>query len=124
LKFVVKITAFVNEIAAAHPDKVTVSSIGKSHENRDIPLVKISTGGSGKKAIVIDGGKLFLKAFESKTLKPLKKYGRLANCLPYPGIHAREWISPAFVTWLINELVENYAAHPQYVDNVDWYVMH
>ena len=40
------------------------------------------------------------------------------------GIHAREWISPAFVTWLINELVENYAAHPQYVDNVDWYVMH
>ncbi len=38
------------------------------------------------------------------------------------GIHAREWISPAFVTWLINELVENYAAHPQYVDNVDWYI--
>jgi hypothetical protein len=40
------------------------------------------------------------------------------------GIHAREWISPAFVTWLINELVENYAAHPEYVDNVDWYVVH
>jgi hypothetical protein len=40
------------------------------------------------------------------------------------GIHAREWISPAFVTWLINELVENYAAHPEYVDNVDWYVKH
>ena len=38
------------------------------------------------------------------------------------GIHAREWISPAFVTWLIHELVENYAAHPQYVDNVDWYL--
>ena len=40
------------------------------------------------------------------------------------GIHARECISPAFVTWLINELVENYAAHPEYVDNVDWYVVH
>ncbi len=38
------------------------------------------------------------------------------------GIHAREWISPAFVTWLIHELVENYAAHPQYVDNIDWYI--
>ena len=39
------------------------------------------------------------------------------------GIHAREWISPAFVTWLIRELVENYAAHPQYVDQMDWYIM-
>lgn len=38
------------------------------------------------------------------------------------GIHAREWISPAFVTWLMHELVENYEAHPQYVDNIDWYV--
>jgi len=88
------ISAFCNEIAAAHPNMVTVSSIGRSYENRAIPMVKISTGGSGKKAIVVDG-----------------------------GIHAREWISPAFVTWLINELVENYAAHPQYVDNVDWYIM-
>ncbi|KAK4036131.1 hypothetical protein OUZ56_028196 [Daphnia magna] len=88
------ISAFVNEIAAAHPNLVTVSSIGRTHEGRDMPLVKISSGGAGKKAIVVDG-----------------------------GIHAREWISPAFVTWLINELVENYAAHPQYVDNVDWYIM-
>nr|CAG4639773.1 EOG090X00QE [Daphnia pulex]SVE84696.1 EOG090X00QE [Daphnia pulex] len=54
-------------------------------------FVKISTGGTGKKAIFVDG-----------------------------GIHAREWISPAYVTWLIRELVENYAAHPQYVDNIDW----
>ncbi len=37
---------------------VTVSSIGKTFENRDMPLVKISTGGTGKKAIVVDGGKL------------------------------------------------------------------
>jgi hypothetical protein len=36
------------------------------------------------------------------------------------GIHGREWISPAWTTWLINELAENYAAHPQYVDNLDW----
>nr|SVE83493.1 EOG090X00QE [Daphnia pulex] len=57
-------------------------------------FVKISTGGTGKKAIFVDG-----------------------------GIHAREWISPAYVTWLIRELVENYAAHPQYVDNIDWYIM-
>lgn len=68
-------------------------SAGKSSEGRDMHLVKISTGNSSqKKAIFVDG-----------------------------GIHAREWISPAFTTWLIHELVENYAAHPEYVDNVDWY---
>lgn len=27
------------------------------------------------------------------------------------------------VTYIIRELVENYAAHPQYVDNVDWFFM-
>jgi len=27
------------------------------------------------------------------------------------------------VTWIISELVENYSAHPQYVDNLDWYFM-
>jgi hypothetical protein len=40
---------------------VTVSSIGRSYENRAIPMVKISTGGSGKKAIVVDGGKFNLQ---------------------------------------------------------------
>jgi len=85
---------FINELATNFPNLVTVSSIGKSYEGRDMPLVKISTGGSGKNAIVIDG-----------------------------GIHAREWISPAVVTWIISELVENYAAHPDLVDNVDWYIM-
>jgi len=39
------------------------------------------------------------------------------------GIHAREWMSPAFVTWLINELVVNNTAHPQYTENMDWYFM-
>jgi murein tripeptide amidase MpaA len=33
------------------------------------------------------------------------------------GIHAREWISPAVGTFIIRELVENYDAHPQYLDN-------
>jgi hypothetical protein len=57
----IKISAFCNEIAAAHPNMVTVSSIGRSYENRAIPMVKISTGGSGKKAIVVDGGKFNLQ---------------------------------------------------------------
>ena len=38
-------------------------------------------------------------------------------------MHAREWISPASVTYIINELVENRDAHGEAVKNVDWYIL-
>ena len=37
------------------------------------------------------------------------------------GIHAREWIAPAVATYLVNELVTNNAAHPDYLDKINWY---
>ena len=39
------------------------------------------------------------------------------------GIHAREWISPATVTWMLKELVENDAAHPDLTEKMDWYIL-
>ena len=36
------------------------------------------------------------------------------------GIHAREWVSPAAVTWMLKELVENDAAHSDLTQNMDW----
>ncbi|XP_046443448.1 carboxypeptidase B-like isoform X3 [Daphnia pulex] len=92
------ISVFLAQIAQAHPDIVTLKTIGKTHENREMYMVKISNTQANsnvtKNAILVDG-----------------------------GIHAREWIAPAFNTWLINELVENYAAHPEYLDNLDWYIL-
>ena len=38
----------------------------------------------------------------------------------YPGIHAREWVSPATVTWMLMELVENDANHSDLTQNLDW----
>lgn len=55
---------------------------------------RISNGNSGNKAIWIDG-----------------------------GIHAREWISPASVTYVVNDLVENWDNQPDYIKNVNWYVL-
>ncbi len=39
------------------------------------------------------------------------------------GVHAREWIAPAVATYTIYELIENYAAHPQYADNFNFYIV-
>ena len=39
------------------------------------------------------------------------------------GIHAREWISPATCTWMIRELIENDAKHPQLLNDLDWYIL-
>ncbi|KAI9551432.1 hypothetical protein GHT06_021765 [Daphnia sinensis] len=50
------IEEFLNELAAAYPNLMTTSVVGQSYEGNNMNLVKISTGGSGKKAIFIDGG--------------------------------------------------------------------
>lgn len=36
------------------------------------------------------------------------------------GIHAREWITHAAVTWVLKELVENDADHADLLENLDW----
>lgn len=54
--------------------------------------MKVSNGNQNNKALWIDG-----------------------------GMHAREWITPATVTYIINHLVLNYENEPEYMQNIDWY---
>lgn len=37
------------------------------------------------------------------------------------GMHANEWITPAALTWMINELVENADSYSCILDRFDWY---
>ena len=36
------------------------------------------------------------------------------------GIHAREWITIATVTWMLRELIEN---DSELTDTLDWYIL-
>ncbi|KAJ8951569.1 hypothetical protein NQ318_020446 [Aromia moschata] len=80
--------------ATTYPDLVTLKTIGNSVQGRPIKLVKISNGNPGNKAIWVDG-----------------------------GIHAREWITPATVTYIINYLTLKFESEPDYVQNIDWYIV-
>ena len=76
-------------------DFCQTESIGQTYEGEEMIVMKVCKGGCGNKpAMWIDS-----------------------------GIHAREWIAPAVGTWMLNELVENDAAHPELTDKLDWYFL-
>ncbi|XP_015610145.1 carboxypeptidase B [Cephus cinctus] len=72
------IHGYLDYLAQTFPDLCSVMSIGNSVEGRPLKVLRISNGKPDAPALWIDG-----------------------------GIHAREWISPASVTYIINHLVEN-----------------
>ncbi|KAI4504475.1 hypothetical protein M0802_000025 [Mischocyttarus mexicanus] len=72
------IYGYLDFLAQTYPDVCSVMNIGNSVEGRPLKVIRISNGKAGAPALWIDG-----------------------------GIHAREWISPAAVTYIIDYLVEN-----------------
>lgn len=87
------INQFLDALAAAN-DWASVINIGKSYEGRDMNVLALTKAGEGAPIIWLEA-----------------------------GIHAREWIASAVATYLTRELVENYAAHPDYIDKVNWYII-
>jgi len=91
--------AWYDELAATYPDLVSVETIGTSYEGRELRLVKVSSNRTGTST----GNK---PAFFIDSL-----------------IHAREWITGATVSYMLNELVVNYTLNADIVDNLDWYFL-
>lgn len=92
-----EIAGWMEQMVKDHPDVVTVVKYGKTYESRDISLLKIGLNtGKEKKAIWMD-------------------------C----GIHAREWIAPAFCQYFVREILQTYktdAKMEEMMKNVDFYV--
>ncbi|UJR37053.1 hypothetical protein I4U23_029758 [Adineta vaga] len=78
-----QLSDWLKQIVATYPQLAVLQSIGKTYENRDIWLIKLTSnsGATNKKTAFLDF-----------------------------GIHAREWISPATGAYIINELLTKYAS--------------
>ena len=89
-----EIYSWLDEKVAEFPAIVSVQTVGKSYEDRDIKAVKISYK-EGNPGIFIES-----------------------------NIHAREWITSATVTWLINEFLTSTAPEVrELAENYDWYIL-
>jgi len=90
------LSRYIDCLAAQHGHTVELHNIGISSEGRGLKVLKIGSGSRrhGKPAIWIDG-----------------------------GIHAREWISPATVSYIMGQLVENPSQYRAILDKFDFYVM-
>ena len=93
----VTIKSYFSCLARSHSDKAQYQRIGYSFEGRELFLIKIgmpSNRGVKKPVVWIDG-----------------------------GIHAREWISPATVAYITQELLVNAGNHIDILSEYDFYVM-
>lgn len=91
-----EINAYLDDLAARYPTRVFVRIVGKSYEGRILKTITITNGDgkTGKNVILMDG-----------------------------AFHAREWISPATVVYVIGELVENFEANAELLQSYDWVIM-
>ncbi|XP_013170481.1 PREDICTED: uncharacterized protein LOC106119901 [Papilio xuthus] len=85
------------DLGNEYPQEVYLESIGKTLENRDIIAVRILLGtGKRRPKVIVEG-----------------------------GIHAREWISPAFVTYMMNQILHapksNNTALKEIAFAYEWY---
>ena len=89
------INDYLTYLTKVHPDIVSLDTIGNSYEGRKMQVLKVCKGGCGNKpALWVDG-----------------------------GIHAREWISSATVTFLIRKLMEAKTTYTELIDKLDWYFL-
>lgn len=91
-----EIINYIDDLAQRFPKRVYVKTVGWSYEKRVLKTITITNGDgkAGKKLIFVDG-----------------------------GFHAREWISPAAVLYVIDQLVENFQENAYLLEDYDWVIL-
>lgn len=90
-----EIYLWMDTLVEDYPEDVTHINYGTSYEGRALRGIKINIGGGEKKSVLFEG-----------------------------AIHAREWISPATITWMANELLESQDSEIQTLaSNYEWVVL-
>ncbi|XP_073074330.1 carboxypeptidase O isoform X1 [Manis javanica] len=93
-----EIYQWMRQINEKYRDVVTQHFLGMTYENQPMYYLKISQPSSDTKKII------------------------WMDC----GIHAREWIAPAFCQWFVKEILQNYRDNPRirrFLRNLDFYVL-
>ncbi|NWI13734.1 CBPO Carboxypeptidase, partial [Crypturellus soui] len=93
-----EIYQWMTQIKEGNSELVTQHDLGKTIENRTIYYLQISQPSNKNKKII------------------------WMDC----GIHAREWIAPAFCQWFVKEILQNYKSDPKisrFLQNLDLYVL-
>ncbi|XP_014858608.1 PREDICTED: carboxypeptidase O isoform X1 [Poecilia mexicana] len=92
-----EINSWMAQMAKEYPDVVTIVDYGKSYENRTISLMRIGLKTDAKKKAI------------------------WMDC----GIHAREWIAPAFCQYFVRQILQTYktdAKMEAMMTNMDFYI--
>lgn len=91
-----EVEEYVNTLVAQNPNLLQKFLVGTTFENREIFGVRLSTGGVGKKAVVI---------------------GSL--------VHAREWLATTTTLWALTDFIDGYKAGDSRIvtilSDIDWY---
>nr|XP_020769567.1 carboxypeptidase O [Odocoileus virginianus texanus] len=93
-----KIYQWMSEIREKYTEVVTQHLLGMTYESRAMYYLKISQPSNNPKKII------------------------WMDC----GIHAREWIAPAFCQWFVKEILQNYKDNQRIrrlLKNLDFYVL-
>ncbi len=95
----VDIHSYLDGLVAAHPQLATLDDLGDSLQGRELKAIRITgPGDSSNRPIIFYNG----------------------------GQHAREWISPATVTYIADQLLTQYGTDPlvtALVDQVEWVLL-
>uniref|UniRef100_A0A182M658 Zinc carboxypeptidase A 1 n=1 Tax=Anopheles culicifacies TaxID=139723 RepID=A0A182M658_9DIPT len=89
-----EIYAWIDDMVSQYSSVLSVETIGQTYEKRDMKVIKLSYK-PGNKGIFIDA-----------------------------NIHAREWITSASITWILNELLTSEDDRVRHIaENYDWFIV-